>query len=65
MLPHSILKHEGNFRLGAMVEIIGQDGEKIGRGLVESSSKDIEQYKSQNITKRKQPIIHYDNLVMF
>jgi glutamate 5-kinase len=48
-----------------MVEIIGQDGEKIGRGLVESSSKDIEQYKSQNITKRKQPIIHYDNLVMF
>ena len=65
LLPNSILKHEGNFRLGAMVEIIGQDGEKIGRGLVESSSKDIEQYKSQNITKRKQPIIHYDNLVMF
>ena len=63
LLPASILKHEGNFRLGAMVEIIGHDGEKIGRGLVEANSKDIEQNK--NIMKKKQPIIHYDNLVIF
>ena len=59
-----ILKHEGTFKLGSMVEIINQDGSTIGRGLVEADSQELASHDSSNAPAKEQPIIHHDNLVL-
>lgn len=64
LLPVGILKQEGNFKLGAMVEIISQDGHTVGRGLVEADSQELASRNSSNAPAKEQPIIHYDNLVL-
>lgn len=64
LLPVGILKQEGHFKLGAMVEIISQDGHTIGRGLVEADSQELASRKSSSASAKEQPIIHYDNLVL-
>ena len=64
LLPVSILKQEGDFKLGAMVEIISQDGHTIGRGLVEADSQELAARNSSEAPAKEQPIIHYDNLVL-
>lgn len=61
LLPVGILSHQGNFRTGAMVEIINPDGTPIGRGLIEADNQSIETFREQST---RQPIIHRDNLVM-
>ncbi|MFL2860103.1 MAG: glutamate 5-kinase [Pontiellaceae bacterium] len=64
LLPVGILKQEGDFKLGAMVEIISQDGHTIGRGLVEADSQELAARNSSEAPAKEQPIIHYDNLVL-
>ena len=64
LLPAGILKQEGDFKLGSMVEIINQDGATIGRGLVEADSQELASHNSSNAPAKEQPIIHYDNLVL-
>ena len=64
LLLADILKQEGNFKLGSMVEIINQDRTTIGRGLVEADSQELASLISSNAPAKEQPIIHHDNLVL-
>ena len=64
LLLVDILKQEGNFKLGSMVEIINQDRTTIGRGLVEADSQELASLIRSNAPAKEQPIIHHDNLVL-
>ena len=73
LLPVGIRSVEGDFALGALVNIKREDGHIIGRGLAEYSSEDIRKIKGQPTsaiadllgTKPYDEIIHRDNVVVF
>ena len=60
-----ITHQEGLFGIGAMVEIMGNTGERIGRGLVEITSTQLELIRNKESNRNGSPVIHGDNLVLF
>ena len=64
LLPVGIRRVEGQFRIGAMVDIQTLDGRRIARGLVELSSDEIDQGKGRKTTGRHGEVIHRDNMVL-
>ncbi len=72
LLPSGIVRVEGNFDVGDAVYCIDQAGERIAKGIVNYSSRDVEQVrgkKSGDIEavlgfKYSDEVIHRDNLVV-
>lgn len=64
LLPVGIQSIDGQFKVGAMVDIRTQNGERIARGLVEYSSDEIAVLKGQKTTEKSGEVIHRDNLVI-
>lgn len=72
LLPIGILRVEGKFAFGAMVNIKADDGALVGRGLVDYSSAQIEQIKGKSSAemtkilgvKDYNEVIHRDNMVV-
>jgi len=64
LLPVGIQAVEGDFKIGAMVNVQTAGGEHIARGLVEYSSGDINDIKGQKTSGTAGEVIHCDNMVM-
>ncbi len=72
LLPAGVKFVDGNFKVGDMVDILSEEGDKIGRGLSNYSAADISRImgrKSSEIAsilgqKTFDEIIHRDNLVI-
>ena len=64
LLPVGIQAVEGNFKVGAMVNIQTQDGQTIARGLVEYTSAEIAELHGRQTTGKSGEVIHRDNMVM-
>lgn len=65
LLPAGIRRVEGNFLQGAIVEILSQDDEKLGVGLVNFSSSDLaELVDGRRSPTRSQEAIHRDRLLL-
>ena len=64
LLPVGIQSVEGDFKVGAMVNIQTADGEHIARGLVEYSSNDINTIRGQKTSGSAGEVIHRDNMVV-
>ena len=64
MLPVGVLAVEGSFAVGAMVDIRSQDGRRLARGLVESSSEEIQAIKGRHTDGKTGEVIHRDNMVI-
>ena len=64
LLPVGIQAVEGDFKIGAMVNIQTTGGEHIARGLVEYSSDDIKELRGQKTSGRAGEVIHCDNMVV-
>ena len=64
LLPVGVVAVEGQFKVGAMVDIQGTDGRSLARGLVECSSEEIELLKDQQTDGKNDAIIHRDNMVI-
>jgi glutamate 5-kinase len=60
-----ITQQEGIFGIGAMVEIMSNTGERIGRGLVEIPSDQLASLRNEENNREGSPVIHGDNLVLF
>ncbi|RKX39039.1 MAG: glutamate 5-kinase [Verrucomicrobia bacterium] len=64
LLPVGIKAVEGDFKVGAMVNIQTMDGKHIARGLVEYSSGDINHIKGRKTSGTAGEVIHCDNMVI-
>lgn len=64
LLPIGIQAVEGDFQVGAMVNIQTLEGKNIARGLVEYSSAEITHIKGQKTTGATGETIHRDNMVI-
>jgi len=64
LLPVGVLAVEGSFAVGAMVDIRSQDGRRLARGLVESSSEEIQAIKGRHTDGKTGEVIHRDNMVI-
>jgi glutamate 5-kinase len=64
LLPVGIQSVEGNFKVGAMVDIQSLEGQPIARGLVEYPSEEIDAIKSQKTGGKSSEVIHCDNMVI-
>jgi glutamate 5-kinase len=64
LLPVGVVSIEGRFKVGAMVDIQGLDGQMLARGLVECSSDEIEVLKGQKTAGKSGEVIHCDNMVI-
>jgi glutamate 5-kinase len=64
LLPVGIKTVEGDFRVGAMVNIQTLEGGTIARGLVEYSSDDIAAIKGKKTSGMTGEAIHRDNMVL-
>lgn len=72
LLPSGIVKVSGNFEANDVVDLYDEHGNKLGKGITNYSSDDIERIKGKKTTeletllKRKAPseVIHRDNLVL-
>lgn len=73
LLPAGLIKIEGEFEFGKAVMIIDEAGKEIGRGLVNYSSRDLQQIKGMKTPAIKkmigasfyEEVIHRDDLVIF
>ena len=65
LLPVGIQSIEGNFKVGAMVDIQTLEGDRIARGLVEYASDKMDQLKGQKTAGKTSEVIHRDNMVIF
>lgn len=73
LLACGITKVEGDFTAGDVVDIMGKEGEHLGRGLVNYSTAEVEAIKGLQSTeieaelgyKDYDEVIHRDNLVCF
>jgi glutamate 5-kinase len=73
LLPAGLIKIEGEFEFGKAVMILDEVGKEIGRGLVNYSSRDLQQIKGMKTSTIKKSIgksfyeevIHRDDLVIF
>lgn len=64
LLPVGVTAVEGEFKVGAMVEIQSGDGRHLARGLVEYSSDQIAAIKGQQTSGKAGEVIHRDNMVL-
>ncbi len=72
LLPIGIRKVEGDFSVGAQVNICGPGGETVARGLVDYSSDDIRRIKGRRSneiakvlgSKDYDEVVHRDNMVL-
>jgi glutamate 5-kinase len=65
LLPVGVIAVEGNFKVGAMVDIQSRDGRHLARGLVEYSSTQVDALKGQQTSGKAGEVIHRDNMVIF
>lgn len=73
LLPSGILKVKGKFGIGSAVQCLDRNGFKIGTGLVNYSSSDIEKIRGHKTSeiegilgyKYHDEVIHRDNLMVF
>tara|TARA_B100000686_G_C16720403_1_gene934589 strand:- start:101 stop:1255 length:1155 start_codon:yes stop_codon:yes gene_type:complete len=73
LLPAGLIKIKGEFEFGKAVIILDEAGKEIGRGLVNYSSRDLQQIKGLKTSAIKKSIgdsfyeevIHRDDLVIF
>lgn len=64
LLPVGVVAVEGQFNVGAMVDIQSSDGRHLARGLVEYSSREINSIKGQQTAGKAGEVIHRDNMVI-
>lgn len=64
LLPVGIKEVQGNFVVGAMVDIQSLEGEPVARGLVEYTSDEMEALKGQKTSATSGEVIHHDNMVI-
>ncbi len=64
LLPVGIKSIEGDFKIGAMVNIQTPNGTRVARGLVEYSSVDINANKGLKTSENSEEVIHCDNMVI-
>lgn len=64
LLPVGIKEVQGNFVVGAMVDIQSLEGEPVARGLVEYASDEMEALKGQKTSAKSGEVIHHDNMVI-
>ncbi len=64
LLPVGVIGVEGQFKVGAMVDIRSADGRHLARGLVEYSSNDINAIKGQKTAGKSGEVIHRDNMLI-
>lgn len=64
LLPVGVKSVEGNFKVGAMVDIRSMDGRHLARGLVEYSSEEIDAIMGQHTSGKTGEVIHRDNMVI-
>jgi len=64
LLPVGITEVSGQFKVGALVEILTTAGKSIARGLVEYSSTTINEIMGQKTSEHIGEVIHRDNMVM-
>jgi len=72
LLPSGILKIEGDFEVGDYVRCVSKDGKKIAKGLVNYSSRELQQIKGKRTSeiekilgyKYSDEVIHRNNLVL-
>jgi len=73
LLACGIVEVEGDFSAGDVIDIIDQNGEELGRGLVNYSTQEVKAIKGLQSTEIKDElgykdydeVIHRDNLVCF
>ena len=73
LLPAGLIKIKGEFEFGKAVMILDEVGNEIGRGLVNYSSRDLQQIKGMKTSAIKkligesfyEEVIHRDDLVIF
>ncbi|QBG48827.1 glutamate 5-kinase [Verrucomicrobia bacterium S94] len=64
LLPVGIKQVQGRFKVGAMVDILSLDGERVARGLVELPSSEIDELKGRKSTGKSGEAVHHDNMVI-
>ncbi len=64
LLPVGIVSVGGQFKVGAMVDILSRDGHRLARGLVEYASEEIETIKGRHTADKLREVIHRDNMVI-
>ncbi len=64
LLPVGVVAVEGQFRVGAMVDVQSSDGRDLARGLVEYASDEIEAVKGRKTAGKSGEVIHRDNMVI-
>lgn len=70
LLPVGVVRVEGNFDVGDVVEIVNEKGELVGRGIVNYSSSDLEKisgHRSSDLKKilgyeGSKVVVHIDNM---
>jgi glutamate 5-kinase len=70
LLPVGVTGVEGTFDVGDVVEIVNEEGELVGRGIVNYSSSDLEKiagHKSSDLKKilgyeGNKVVVHIDNM---
>ncbi|PLV57428.1 glutamate 5-kinase [Thermotoga sp. SG1] len=70
LLPVGVVRVEGNFDVGDVVEILNEKGELVGRGIVNYSSSDLERisgHRSSDLKKilgyeGSKVVVHIDNM---
>ena len=73
LLPAGLVKVKGNFEFGNALTLLNEEGEEIGRGLVNYNSRDLEQIKGMKTSAVRslmgesyyEEVIHRDDLIIF
>lgn len=73
LLPAGLIKVKGKFEFGSALTLVDESGKEIGRGLVNYSSRDLEQIKGMKTSAVRslmgesyyEEVIHRDDLVVF
>ena len=64
LLATGVTRIEGPFRAGDVVELIGPEGEVIGRGISRCSSDEAKRWVAGEVPQSKQPLIRRNYLVL-
>jgi glutamate 5-kinase len=72
ILPKGIIKVEGNFGVGDLIDVLNEKGKCIARGIANYSSSEVDKIKGKSTSdiekvlglKRRDEVIYRDNLVI-
>ena len=64
LLPVGVKEVQGDFKVGAMVDIQSPEGVHVARGLVEYASGEIDGLKGKKTSGKTGEVIHRDNMVI-